>query len=62
MLILLCSLMKFEDQLRSHPSYFKAAIEATEIYVQIFDDPSLTEVKLSESSYGMRGLQLTRCL
>lgn len=54
--------MKFEDQLRSHPSYFKAAIEATEIYVQIFDDPSLTEVKLSESSYGMRGPQLTRCL
>ena len=39
--------MKYEDQLRSHPAYFKAALAAISIYIRIYDDPSLTEEKLS---------------
>ena len=43
-------LMRYEDQLRSHPAYLKAAMAAIEIYLQIHDDPSLTEEKLSEGT------------
>ncbi|KAK8854865.1 hypothetical protein IAR55_003604 [Kwoniella newhampshirensis] len=41
------SLMRYEDQLRSHPAYFKGALAAIEIYLKVHDDPSLTEEKLS---------------
>ena len=41
-------MMRYEDQLRSHPAYFHAAIQAIEIYTRIHDDPGLTEEKLSE--------------
>jgi peptide alpha-N-acetyltransferase len=40
--------MRYEDQLRSHPGYFKGALSAIGIYVQISDDPRLTEERLSE--------------
>lgn len=36
------SLMAYEDQLRSHPQYFRAALAAIDIYTRIADDPSLT--------------------
>ncbi|EIW67336.1 hypothetical protein M231_02521 [Tremella mesenterica] len=41
------SLIKYEDQLRSHPAYIKSAREAIEIYMRISDDPSLTEEHLT---------------
>ena len=47
----MCRLMTYEDQLRSHPAYFKAALKAIDLYLRISDDPSLTEEKLSESSH-----------
>ncbi|KAF9559465.1 NMDA receptor-regulated protein 1a [Agrocybe pediades] len=34
-------LLKWEDQLRSHPGYVKAAIEASKIFVAVADDPSI---------------------
>jgi hypothetical protein len=42
------SLMRYEDQLRSHPAFFKAVLSALSIYVSIYDDPSLLEEKISE--------------
>ena len=47
----MCRLMTYEDQLRSHPAYFKAALKAIDLYLRISDDPSLTEEKLSELSH-----------
>ncbi|WWD18986.1 hypothetical protein CI109_103443 [Kwoniella shandongensis] len=41
------SLMRYEDQLRSHPGYFKGAVAAIEVYLKVHDDPSLTEEKLT---------------
>ncbi|ORX38583.1 NMDA receptor-regulated protein 1-domain-containing protein [Kockovaella imperatae] len=41
------SLMKYEDQLRSHPAYFKASLAAINIYTRLHDDPSLKEEKLT---------------
>ncbi|OCF40829.1 peptide alpha-N-acetyltransferase [Kwoniella heveanensis CBS 569] len=41
------SLMRYEDQLRSHPGYFKGALSGIEIYLNVHDDPSITEEKLS---------------
>lgn len=41
------SLMRYEDQLRSHPAYFKAAQEGIDIYLRVHDQPDLTEEKLS---------------
>ena len=40
-------LMRFEDQLRSHPAYFKAAKQAIDIYIRIHDDPELTVEKVT---------------
>ncbi|KDR72571.1 hypothetical protein GALMADRAFT_252705 [Galerina marginata CBS 339.88] len=34
-------LLTWENQLRSHPAYIKAAIEASKIFVTVFDDPSI---------------------
>ncbi|KAG6896551.1 hypothetical protein C0992_007498 [Termitomyces sp. T32_za158] len=34
-------LVKWEDKLRSHPGYVKAALSASRIYVAIHDDPSI---------------------
>jgi peptide alpha-N-acetyltransferase len=42
------ALIKYEDQLRSHPAYFKSALSAIDIYVAVSDDPSITEEKLSK--------------
>ena len=39
--------MKYEDQLRSHPAYFKAASEGVEIYLRVYDNPEIMEEKLS---------------
>jgi hypothetical protein len=36
-------MLKWEDQLRSHPAYVKAATEASKIFVMLHDDPSLKE-------------------
>lgn len=42
--------MRYEDQLRSHPGFFKAVLSALAIYIKIYDDPSLLEEKISECS------------
>lgn len=42
------SLIKYEDQLRSHPAFFKSALSAIDIYVKVSDDPSVAVEKLSE--------------
>ncbi|KAF9527491.1 NMDA receptor-regulated protein 1-domain-containing protein [Crepidotus variabilis] len=34
------TLLKWEDRIRSHPGYVKAAIEASRIFVLVHDDPS----------------------
>ncbi|KAG6833055.1 hypothetical protein H0H87_012066 [Tephrocybe sp. NHM501043] len=34
-------LVKWEDRLRSHPAYVKAALSASRIYVALHDDPSI---------------------
>lgn len=41
------SLLAYEDQLRTHPAFFKTALAAIDVYVRIADDPSLTEEHLS---------------
>ncbi|WWD02421.1 hypothetical protein V865_000460 [Kwoniella europaea PYCC6329] len=51
------SLMRYEDQLRSHPAYFKGALAAIEIYTQVFDDPSITEEKISPEEEAERKKQ-----
>ncbi|KAN0060410.1 hypothetical protein ACQY0O_007740 [Thecaphora frezii] len=33
--------VRFEDQLRSHPAYFRSALVAVDLYVRLHDDPSL---------------------
>ncbi|KAI0084740.1 NMDA receptor-regulated protein 1-domain-containing protein [Irpex rosettiformis] len=43
------NMITWEDRLRSHPAYVHAAIAASEIYVQLHDDPSLAK-KNSPSS------------
>ncbi|KAI0766255.1 NMDA receptor-regulated protein 1-domain-containing protein [Irpex lacteus] len=43
------NMVTWEDRLRSHPAYVHAAIAASEIYVQLHDDPSLVK-KSSPSS------------
>ncbi|KAL7423428.1 hypothetical protein Q5752_001008 [Cryptotrichosporon argae] len=40
-------LVRYEDQIRTHPAYLRAAAAAIDIYVKVADDPSLTEEKLS---------------
>jgi hypothetical protein len=41
-------LMRYEDQLRSHPGYFKGALAAIGVYLQLSDKPDLKEERLSE--------------
>lgn len=41
------ALIKYEDQLRTHPAFFSTALSAIDIYVRIADDPSLTVEKLT---------------
>ncbi|KAI0371305.1 NMDA receptor-regulated protein 1a [Pilatotrama ljubarskyi] len=43
------NLLKWEDTLRSHPSYVHAAIEASRILVRLHDDPSLASKPASQS-------------
>ena len=43
-------LMRYEDQLYSHPGYYNGALAAVEIYTRIHDHPDLTEEKLSKLS------------
>jgi tetratricopeptide (TPR) repeat protein len=35
------NMIKWEDQLRSHPAYITAAVDAAQIFIEIHDDPSL---------------------
>ncbi|WRT68302.1 uncharacterized protein IL334_005278 [Kwoniella shivajii] len=51
------SLMRYEDQLRSHPGYFKGALAAIGLYTKIFDDPSITEEKFSAEEEAERKKQ-----
>ncbi|KAJ3502625.1 hypothetical protein NLJ89_g8800 [Agrocybe chaxingu] len=44
------NLLKWEDQLRSHPAYVKAAIEASKIFVSLHDDPSILKSLTSSST------------
>ena len=53
--------MRYEDQLRSHPAYRKAAISAIEIYMRLYDDPSLTTETFSTSAAQSAELPLTCC-
>jgi hypothetical protein len=46
--LILARLMRYEDQLRSHPGFFKGALAAIGVYLQLFDKPDLKEEKLSE--------------
>ncbi|CAA7268350.1 unnamed protein product [Cyclocybe aegerita] len=43
------NLLKWEDQLRSHPAYVKAAVEASKIFVSLHDDPSILKSLTSSS-------------
>ncbi|TBU45151.1 N-terminal acetyltransferase A, auxiliary subunit [Dichomitus squalens] len=43
------NLIKWEDNLRSHPAYVHSAIEASRILVKVHDDPSLATKPSSES-------------
>ncbi|KAG2003328.1 NMDA receptor-regulated protein 1a [Coprinopsis cinerea AmutBmut pab1-1] len=36
-------MLEWEDQLRSHPAYIKAAVSASRIYVSVHDDPSIVQ-------------------
>ncbi|GLB39170.1 putative N-terminal acetyltransferase A, auxiliary subunit [Lyophyllum shimeji] len=40
-------LIKWEDHLRSHPAYVKAALSASRIYVAVHDDPSIASAATS---------------
>ncbi|KIR99663.1 peptide alpha-N-acetyltransferase [Cryptococcus deuterogattii 2001/935-1] len=40
-------LLKYEENLRSHPGYAKAALAAIDIYLRVNDDPSIIEEKLT---------------
>ncbi|WWC71667.1 uncharacterized protein I206_105625 [Kwoniella pini CBS 10737] len=51
------SLMRYEDQLRSHPGYFKGALAAIELYTKVHDDPSITEEKISPEEEAERKKQ-----
>ncbi|KAI0341366.1 N-terminal acetyltransferase A, auxiliary subunit [Trametopsis cervina] len=44
------NMVVWEDQLRSHPAYVHAAIAASEIYVQLHDDPSIAAGSASSGS------------
>ncbi|KAF5383319.1 hypothetical protein D9615_004982 [Tricholomella constricta] len=41
------TLVKWEDRLRSHPAYVKAALSASRIYVALHDDPSIAKAASS---------------
>jgi len=43
------SLLKWEDQLRSHPAYLRAAISASKIYVAVHDDPTIATAASSST-------------
>jgi N-alpha-acetyltransferase 15/16, NatA auxiliary subunit len=40
-------LLQWEDRLRGHPYYARAARNAISIYIQLYDDPSLASEKIS---------------
>ncbi|KAJ3822659.1 NMDA receptor-regulated protein 1-domain-containing protein [Lentinula raphanica] len=44
------NVLNWEDHLRSHPSYIKAAIAASRIYVDVFDDPKLASGNVDGNS------------
>jgi hypothetical protein len=41
------NMVEFGKQLRHHPRYIQAASQAADIYLRIYDNPDLREVKLS---------------
>jgi hypothetical protein len=41
------NMVEFGKQLRHHPRYIQAATQAADIYLRIYDNPDLREVKLS---------------
>ncbi|KAJ9125287.1 hypothetical protein QFC22_000243 [Naganishia vaughanmartiniae] len=41
------NMVEFGKQLRHHPQYIQAATQAADIYLRIYDNPDLREVKLS---------------
>ncbi|RDB27479.1 N-alpha-acetyltransferase 16, NatA auxiliary subunit [Hypsizygus marmoreus] len=43
-------LIKWEDRLRSHPAYIKAALSASQIYIAVHDDPSITSAASSSTA------------
>lgn len=46
--LMISRLMQYEDQLRSHPGFFRAALGAIDIFTRAFDDPTLGDEVLSE--------------
>ena len=45
-------MIRWEDQLREHPFFTRAAINATKIYIRLFDDPNLAQGNLRNGVNG----------
>jgi len=45
-------MVRWEDHLRDHPFFTRAAIAAAKIYIRIYDDPSLVNKSLSNGANG----------
>ncbi|KAH9928580.1 NMDA receptor-regulated protein 1a [Amylocystis lapponica] len=43
-------LISWEDQLRSHPAYIHTAIAASQVYVRVYDNPSLASASTSTAN------------
>ncbi|SPO39969.1 related to n-terminal acetyltransferase 1 [Pseudozyma flocculosa] len=44
--------VRFEDNLRSHPAYFRSALAAVDLYVGLHDDPSLQDPSKAAAAGG----------
>ena len=53
-------LMRYEDQLYSHPGYYNGALAAIDIYTRIHDHPELTEEKLRKPRKQLQQLLTAR--
>ncbi|KAE8213954.1 hypothetical protein CF327_g2578 [Tilletia walkeri] len=51
--------IRWENQLRSHPQYVRAALAAIDLYVRLHDDPSLRKASKSGEGSGTGGKEMT---
>jgi len=49
-------MMKWEDRLREHPFYTKAAISAIKIYIRLYDDPDLAHQSFTNGVANLEGM------